>query len=194
MFQKYVETFSCVVQGEHHVWTQHALFQQISQHPQCPISINPIFSDRRETGAPIGPGGHLLWRLQMRCVHTQRHAVLLIIQEWRLRRTRPPRSSSPVSHIYVLPWQLVRNKALKQQEARGHQPWAKLPNKACNPPARGRRFGSAGMGSNMIPDNEPPGACASSCNRCKDSSSWQLTIGAFTGNRIKQMMCSHAEH
>lgn len=59
------------------------------------------------------PGGHLFCRPHMR------HAVLLIMLEWWLRGTRPPRSCSPMSHIYVLPWQLVRNKALKQQEACG---------------------------------------------------------------------------
>ncbi|CAJ1050515.1 Hypothetical predicted protein [Xyrichtys novacula] len=76
----------------------------------------------------------------------------------------------------------------------GHQLEPNCPTRHAIPPAQGRRFGSAGMGSNMILDNEPPGTCASSCNRCKDSSSWQLTIAAFTGNRIKQMMCSHAGH
>lgn len=75
----------------------------------------------------------------------------------------------------------------------GHRPEPNCPTRhAIPPPAQGRRFGSVGMGSNMILDNEPLGACASSCNRCKDSSSWQLTTGAFTGNGIKQMMCSHA--
>lgn len=90
--------------------------------------------------------------------------------------------------MYELSWQLGKNKALKQQEALGASVEAKLPNKACKPTIQSLWVGSAGMGSNMILDNESLGACASSCNRCKDSSFWNSTTGAFTGSGIKQMM------
>lgn len=70
----------------------------------------------------------------------------------------------------------------------GHRPEPNCPTRHAIPPLFRRRFGSAETGSNMIPDNEPPEAGASSRNRCKDSSSWQLTVAAFTGSGIKQMM------
>lgn len=94
---------------------QHLLMTLLHQQPLTQLIL--IFKIKNR--CTHNPTGHLFWRPQMRCVHTQRHTVLLIMYEWWVRGTRPPRSWSPMSHIYVLPWQLARNKALKQQEAWG---------------------------------------------------------------------------
>ncbi|CAB1459561.1 unnamed protein product [Pleuronectes platessa] len=62
--------------------------------------------------------------------------------------------------------ELARNKALKQQEGLGHQPEPICQTRHATPrrPGPSIRFGR-GTGSNMILDNESPGARASSCNR-----------------------------
>lgn len=101
-------------------WVAIGVFVWVSA-VHCCRDQKSYFSRMQQNRCIHRPGGHLFWRPQMRCMHAQRHAVLLIMLEWWLRGTRPPRSCSPMSHIYVLPWQLVRNKALKQQEAWGHR-------------------------------------------------------------------------
>lgn len=96
-----------------HIWQQHALFQKISQ----PLIL--CFRMQEKQVHPQPRWSSLLETANEVRAHEETCCSPYNVGVMTEKNTGPLVLSSPVSHIYVLPWQLVRNKALKQQEAQG---------------------------------------------------------------------------